>query len=122
MPLIQKCLKMQTKVSATHIGDIGSLLEIFASKEAFAKEYHLILSEQLISLQNYDADDQVLFSNQIRHVEILSERFGATDMQQAKVMMKDLADSRRIANVFYAKPSPNVTEAHVGELQLLGDF
>jgi anaphase-promoting complex subunit 2 len=68
------------------------LLEIFPSKSNFAKEYHHILSQQLINMTTYDAESQ------IRHVEILTGKFGEASMSQAKVMLKDVADSRRLFN------------------------
>jgi anaphase-promoting complex subunit 2 len=75
-----------------NVDDTEALLQIFPSKNSFAKEYHQILSEQLINMTNYEAESQ------IRHVEILTGKFGESLMSQAKVMLKDLADSRRLFN------------------------
>jgi hypothetical protein len=77
--------------------DIDCLIDIFPSKTVLAKEYHSILCEQLFQLKNYEAEDQ------IRHVEILNGRFGETEMSNAKVMMKDLLDSRRVSALYSEK-------------------
>ncbi|KAJ3325129.1 WD repeat-containing protein 49 [Boothiomyces sp. JEL0866] len=77
--------------------DIETLIDIFPSKAVFAKDYQTILSGQLTSLSDYEVDDQ------IRHVEMLKSRFGDVEMSQVSVMMKDVADSRRIHNHYNTK-------------------
>ena len=82
--------------------DIQALLGIFASRDLFAKEYKLILAEQLSNLTTFQVDEQ------IRNVELMSSLFEESQMVSAQIMMKDVADSRRIANHF-SKKTPNVT-------------
>ncbi len=79
--------------------DIQALLRIFASRDLFAKEYKLILAEQLSNLTTFQVDEQ------IRNVELMSSLFEESQMISAQIMMKDVADSRRIANHFSQKTS-----------------
>ncbi|KAJ3357164.1 Anaphase-promoting complex subunit 2, partial [Kappamyces sp. JEL0680] len=72
--------------------DIKSLLNVFASLSVYAKEYQVLLAEELVNLAGFSTDTQ------IRNVEILKERLGDQEMAHAHVMLKDVADSRRIAN------------------------
>ena len=72
--------------------DIEAILDIFPNRAAFVKEFQAMLSEELTQLTNFDVDDQM------RNVEILKSRFGDSEMAKAHVMMKDVADSRRISS------------------------
>lgn len=72
--------------------DIEAILDIFPNRTAFVKEFQAMLSEELTQLTNFDVDDQM------RNVEILKSRFGDSEMAKAHVMMKDVADSRRISS------------------------
>ncbi|KAJ3262291.1 WD40 repeat domain 95 [Boothiomyces macroporosus] len=83
--------------------DIETLMDIFPSKAVFAKDYQTILSSQLTRLSDFNVDDQ------IRHVEMLKSRFGDLEMSQVSVMMKDVADSRRIYNHYITKPDSEDT-------------
>ncbi|KAI8902062.1 hypothetical protein BC833DRAFT_574927 [Globomyces pollinis-pini] len=77
--------------------DIKVLLSIFPAKSGFAKEYQVVLCEELMELQTFSLEEQV------RHVEILKVLFGETEMSEAFVMLKDMEDSRRIHNHFRSR-------------------
>ncbi|KAJ3276763.1 Anaphase-promoting complex subunit 2 [Terramyces sp. JEL0728] len=79
--------------------DVETLIDIFPTKSVFAKEYQSILCEQLTHLSGYD----------IRQVEMLKSRFGDVEMSQVSVMMKDVADSRRIFNHYSTKAQAEFT-------------
>ncbi|XP_038623917.1 anaphase-promoting complex subunit 2 [Tachyglossus aculeatus] len=75
--------------------DIVSLLvSIYGSKDLFVNEYRALLADRLLHRFSYSAD------REIRNVELLKLRFGEAQMHYCEVMLKDMADSRRInANV-----------------------
>jgi transposase-like protein len=77
------------------IADADLLLEIFDDKTMFVKEYLKMLSDSLISLDGFDVD------RQIHHLEVLKDKFGESEMNDAEVMMRDVAESRRILNQFH---------------------
>lgn len=75
--------------------DVVSLLVgIFGSRELFIAEYRAALAERLLARRGYDAERDV------RTLELLKLRFGDAPLHSAEVMLKDVADSKRIdANV-----------------------
>ncbi|XP_028910133.1 anaphase-promoting complex subunit 2 isoform X1 [Ornithorhynchus anatinus] len=75
--------------------DIVSLLvSIYGSKDLFVNEYRALLADRLLHRFSYSAE------REIRNVELLKLRFGEAQMHYCEVMLKDMADSRRInANV-----------------------
>jgi hypothetical protein len=82
--------------------DIECLLAIFPSKENLSREYRNMLCQQLINLPSFEAEEQ------IRHVEVLTTKFGESLMANTKVMMKDLSDSRRLFNAYTQKTCDNI--------------
>ncbi|KAK6305260.1 hypothetical protein J4Q44_G00240400 [Coregonus suidteri] len=77
--------------SKRHSSDIISLLvSIYSSKEIFIDEYRTVLADRLLHQFNYNT------AREIRNVELLKLRFGESHMHYCEVMLKDLADSRRI--------------------------
>lgn len=72
--------------------DIVSLLVgMFDSREIFIKEYQNLLADRLLAMTDFDT------SKEVRNVELLKIRFGEASLQVAEVMLKDMADSRRLA-------------------------
>ncbi|XP_036384811.1 anaphase-promoting complex subunit 2 [Megalops cyprinoides] len=73
---------------------ISLLVSIYGSKEIFIDEYRTVLADRLLHQLNYNT------AREIRNVELLKLRFGESHMHYCEVMLKDVADSRRInANI-----------------------
>eukprot|EP00040_Diaphanoeca_grandis_P029050 m.169123 g.169123 ORF g.169123 m.169123 type:complete len:767 (-) comp31552_c0_seq6:254-2554(-) len=74
-------------------GDVTSLLiNIYGSKELFVNEYRNLLADRLLALSDYNIDKEA------RYLELLKLRFGEESMSQCDVMLKDIADSKRITS------------------------
>ncbi|XP_013984291.2 anaphase-promoting complex subunit 2-like [Salmo salar] len=69
---------------------ISLLVSIYGSKEIFIDEYRTVLADRLLHQFNYNT------AREIRNVELLKLRFGESHMHYCEVMLKDVADSRRI--------------------------
>ncbi|KAG6547269.1 hypothetical protein Mapa_011205 [Marchantia paleacea] len=79
---------------------IGILVGIYGSKELFVNEYRVMLAEKLLNKSDYDTD------RNIRTLELLKLRFGESNMHSCEIMLKDVADSKRInANIKASKSS-----------------
>ncbi|XP_006001484.1 anaphase-promoting complex subunit 2 [Latimeria chalumnae] len=73
---------------------ISLLVSIYGSKDLFINEYRSLLADRLLHQFNYSTE------REIRNVELLKLRFGEAQMHYCEVMLKDMADSRRInANI-----------------------
>ncbi|MED6231555.1 hypothetical protein ATANTOWER_027918 [Ataeniobius toweri] len=69
---------------------ISLLVSIYGSKDIFIDEYRAVLADRLLHQLNYNT------AREIRNVELLKLRFGESHMHYCEVMLKDMADSRRI--------------------------
>ncbi|XP_061761729.1 anaphase-promoting complex subunit 2 [Nerophis ophidion] len=69
---------------------ISLLVSIYGSKDIFINEYRTVLADRLLQQLNYNT------AREIRNVELLKLRFGESHMHFCEVMLKDMADSRRI--------------------------
>ncbi|XP_078479847.1 LOW QUALITY PROTEIN: anaphase-promoting complex subunit 2 [Lampetra planeri] len=69
---------------------ISLLVSIYGSKEVFINEYHTLLADRILHHFNYN------MAREIRNLELLKLRFGDVFMHRCEVMLKDVADSRRI--------------------------
>ncbi|XP_071981367.1 anaphase-promoting complex subunit 2 [Engystomops pustulosus] len=69
---------------------ISLLVSIYGSKELFINEYRTLLADRLLHQFSYSSE------REIRNVELLKLRFGEAQMHYCEVMLKDMADSRRI--------------------------
>ncbi|KAM4695891.1 anaphase-promoting complex subunit 2 [Rhinophrynus dorsalis] len=69
---------------------ISLLVSIYSSKELFINEYRSLLADRLLQQYSYSSE------REIRNVELLKLRFGEAQMHYCEVMLKDMADSRRI--------------------------
>ncbi|PSC76910.1 anaphase-promoting complex subunit 2 [Micractinium conductrix] len=73
---------------------IAQLVGIYGSKELFINEYRSMLADRLLAKGGYECD------RELRTLELLKLRFGEASLHGAEVMLKDLADSKRVnANV-----------------------
>uniref|UniRef100_A0A7N8Y6Q9 Anaphase-promoting complex subunit 2 n=1 Tax=Mastacembelus armatus TaxID=205130 RepID=A0A7N8Y6Q9_9TELE len=80
--------KMGSKHRSSDI--ISLLVSIYGSKDIFIDEYRAVLADRLLHQLNYNT------AREIRNVELLKLRFGESHMHYCEVMLKDMADSRRI--------------------------
>ncbi|GFR52613.1 hypothetical protein Agub_g15129, partial [Astrephomene gubernaculifera] len=77
--------------SACPPGDVVSMLTgVFGSPELFLAEYRRLLAGQLLYRCDYDT------AREVRTLELLKMRFGEGAMHACEVMLKDVADSKRI--------------------------
>ncbi|XP_067140286.1 anaphase-promoting complex subunit 2 isoform X1 [Centruroides vittatus] len=80
------------KASKSHRSSdiISMLVNIYGSKELFVNEYRTLLADRLLSSFSYNTE------REIRYLELLKLRFGESQLYYCEVMLKDVADSRRI--------------------------
>ncbi|KAK4687974.1 anaphase-promoting complex subunit 2, partial [Tremellales sp. Uapishka_1] len=69
---------------------ISTLVSIYESREVIMKELQILLATRLLAVKDYDAVKEV------RTIELLKLRFGEAALQVCDVMVKDMADSKRI--------------------------
>ncbi|TIA85251.1 hypothetical protein E3P99_04037 [Wallemia hederae] len=69
---------------------ISTLVSIYDSKEVFVEELQVMLAQRLMSLKDYNLE------REIRNIEILKLKFGENTLHSCEVMLKDVADSKRI--------------------------
>jgi len=69
---------------------LTKLINIFGSKDVFVQEYQTLLADRLVALTDYGTDREV------RNVELLKLRFGDAAMVGCEVMLRDVAESRRL--------------------------
>lgn len=81
------------------------LVNIYGSKTLFVKEYRKLLSDRLLLNQHFDTEEE------IRNLEFLKIRFGDTELHNCEVMLKDVADSKRInTHLVSLSDQPSVIE------------
>jgi len=92
-----------------HKSDIlQMLMTIYGSNELFIKEYRFLLADLLVNKVDYDTDKQV------QQLEVLKIRFGESAMHACDVMLRDIANSKRINSHI----SPKLAEKKVPEIKL----
>ncbi|XP_018333173.1 anaphase-promoting complex subunit 2 isoform X2 [Agrilus planipennis] len=69
---------------------ISMLVSVYGSKELFVNEYRTLLADRLLSQFSCDTEKE------IRYLELLKLRFGDSQLHYCEVMLKDVADSKRI--------------------------
>ena len=81
-------------LSARRAPDVVALLVgIFGSRELFVNEYRALLAERVLGRAAHSAEAE---ERDVRTVELLKLRFGEASLHGAEVMLKDVADSRRL--------------------------
>lgn len=93
---------------STAPGDVvGMLVNIYGSRELFVSEYRSMLADRLLAKTDFDCD------RELRTLELLKVRFGEQTLHAAEVMLRDLADSKRInANVRAMANNTTPLKAH----------
>ncbi|OXH21708.1 anaphase-promoting complex subunit 2 [Cryptococcus neoformans] len=69
---------------------VSTLVSIFGTKEVIVKELQNYLAGRLLQVKNYDV------VHEVRTIELLKLRFGESALAGCDVMVKDVADSKRI--------------------------
>ncbi|VEN58346.1 unnamed protein product [Callosobruchus maculatus] len=69
---------------------ISMLVNVYGSKELFVNEYRTLLADRLLSQYNCDTEKEIMY------LELLKLRFGDSQLHYCEVMLKDIADSKRI--------------------------
>lgn len=73
-----------------HSDIITNLVNIFDSKDLFVQQYQHLLAQRLLS--NMEIDMEL----EHRNLELLSLRFGESELHNCEVMLKDIKDSERV--------------------------
>ncbi|KAK1764651.1 hypothetical protein QBC33DRAFT_191942 [Phialemonium atrogriseum] len=68
---------------------IGTLISSLGSRDAFIREFQVIVAERLLT-------DRARFDQEIRVLNLLKKRFGESALQDCDVMVRDILDSRRL--------------------------
>jgi len=66
------------------------LINLYGNRESFVSEYRNMLADRLLSLRDYET------TAEIRLIELLKLRFGEQTLQNCEIMLKDMADSKRL--------------------------
>ncbi|WVQ94804.1 hypothetical protein IAU59_001887 [Kwoniella sp. CBS 9459] len=69
---------------------VSTLVSIYETKDVIILELQVLLATRLLAVKDYDA------VKEIRTIELLKLRFGETALSGCDVMLKDMADSKRI--------------------------
>ena len=83
------------------------LVNIYGSKELFVNEYKTLLADRILSNFVFE------ISREVRYLELLKLRFGESQLHNCEVMLKDVADSKRI-NTRIGEERRKSGEAEVG--------
>ncbi|KAL9988810.1 hypothetical protein ACROYT_G003298 [Oculina patagonica] len=82
---------------------ISMLVNIYGSKDLFVSEYRTLLADRILSSFNYDTEKE------LRYLELLKLRFGESHLHFCEIMLKDVADSRRINSHIQASAAKSNT-------------
>ncbi|XP_060697247.1 anaphase-promoting complex subunit 2 isoform X1 [Hemiscyllium ocellatum] len=93
---------------------ITLLVSIYGSKELFINEYRTLLADRILHHFSY------VTCREIRNLELLKLRFGEAQMHFCEVMLKDVADSRRINSHIHEEDQE--TPLHLNAMILSGEF
>ncbi|KAK9467755.1 hypothetical protein V1512DRAFT_259984 [Lipomyces arxii] len=69
---------------------IGSFLSLYENKEVFVKEITVVFANQLLESTYYQIDKSLM------DLELLKLRFGEAELHSCDVMVKDIAESKRV--------------------------
>ncbi|KAJ1740753.1 Anaphase-promoting complex subunit 2 [Coemansia sp. RSA 1821] len=79
------------KTAQRRDADVLSLLvSIYDTQDIFVDEFEAYLAKQLLNSVDFDTE------REIKQVEMMKLRFGAEALERCEVMLKDVADSKRI--------------------------
>jgi anaphase-promoting complex subunit 2 len=98
MPLKEQ--KIKRRVKYQEIDLVTVLVGLYGSQEAFIAEYQNMMAEKLMSVKDYNIEEE------LRNIELLKMRFGESALQTCNIILKDVKDSKRNDGVIHAKRSP----------------
>jgi anaphase-promoting complex subunit 2 len=82
---------------------VGTLVSIYETREVIVDELQAYLAMRLLAINDYDSVKEVsrvvflhLLTTKLRTIELLKIRFGEEALHVCDVMLKDMADSKRI--------------------------
>ncbi|CAG9856014.1 unnamed protein product [Phyllotreta striolata] len=106
-----------SKTSSRRTFDIISMLvNVYGSKELFVNEYRTLLANRLLTQCLCDTEKE------IRYLELLKLRFGDSQLHYCEVMLKDVADSKRINQHIKQDPEYNEEEIPVSAMIVSAQF
>ena len=77
--------------SSRRTADVLSILvNIYGSKALFVNEFRAMLADKLLAASDYETDREV------RNLELLKKRFGEAALSSCEVMLRDIAESKRV--------------------------
>ncbi|CAH8611081.1 unnamed protein product [Schistosoma intercalatum] len=92
---------------------LSMLVSIYGSKKAFLVEYKQLLSQRLLRQRSFHT------ARELRNLELLKLRFGEQNLHECEVMLKDIRDSKRIANLVSEATSNNSKGRHLDQTDKL---
>ncbi|CAH8623381.1 unnamed protein product [Schistosoma guineensis] len=92
---------------------LSMLVSIYGSKKAFLVEYKQLLSQRLLRQRSFHT------ARELRNLELLKLRFGEQNLHECEVMLKDIRDSKRIANLVSEATSNNSKGKHLDQTDKL---
>ena len=86
-------MSYSSKVNQSHKNqDIMSILvNIYGCKELFVNEYRSLLADRILNSNFQDFDSE----KELRHLELLSYKFGHDEINKCNVMLRDVAESKK---------------------------
>ncbi len=78
----------QSEGVSRHKDVVELLINIFGGSEPFVAEFKSLMGQRLLAAAEYDAE--------IRTLELLKLRFGENSLNDCEVMLRDMADSKRV--------------------------
>lgn len=92
---------------------ISMIVDIYGSKELFMNEYRNLLADRLLTHLEFNPEKE------IRNLELLKLRFGETLLHKCGVMLKDVADSKRINGHILSDPNYLPSNLTSSSLQII---
>ncbi|CAH8560638.1 unnamed protein product [Schistosoma turkestanicum] len=92
---------------------LSMLVSIYGSKKAFLVEYKQLLSQRLLRQRSFHT------ARELRNLELLKLRFGEQNLHECEVMLKDIRDSKRIANLVSESTLNSSKEKHLDQTDKL---
>lgn len=89
---------------------VSILVNVYESKDLFVEEYQRLLAKRFLSTFDCNVDFER------RNLELLTLKFGESDLNTCEVMMKDMTDSRKIDS------RVNSADHEIAELKLVHGF
>jgi len=80
------------EAGADRLSMVSLLVGVFGGRDRFLSEFKSMLSGRLLSLPGYDCE------RESQSLELMKLKFGEEDLTECQVMLRDLANSKRVNN------------------------